>query len=396
MFDEEIRRYERELLESVEPFWRRHCPDPEFGGYFTCLDRDGSVYDTEKFMWMQWRIVYQYAALCATEHRRPEWLPLALQGYEFLARHGHAEDGSYWFSLNRDGSPSLAPYEIFSECFAAMGCAALFRVTADPEHRREAEASMARYKARMDNPRGRWDKSAPGRTRRLSLGLYMILANLGIVLDECLGTDRYLPDIERAAAMVLDRFWSEEHGAIFENVLADGRVDLATSDGRHLNPGHGLEAMWFLFHHAEAAGNQAMIERCAHIIPKILERGWDPVHGGIFYFRDALGRPHADLSADMKLWWVHNEAILATLYAWRLTGEQPFLDWFRRIDEWTWARFPDHAFGEWFGYLDRRGEPTHLLKGGRWKTFFHVPRCLLFAAAQMRACRDASGGARPS
>ena len=23
----------------------------------------------------------------------------------------------------------------------------------------------------------------------------------------------------------------------------------------------------------------------------------------------------------MKLWWVHNEALIATLYAWRLSGE---------------------------------------------------------------------------
>jgi N-acylglucosamine 2-epimerase len=169
-------------------------------------------------------------------------------------------------------------------------------------------------------------------------------------------------------------------------------VDLASSDGRHLNPGHGLEAMWFLMRHAEATGDRAMVERCARIVPRLLERGWDPVHGGIFYFRDALGKPHAELTADMKLWWVHDEAILATLYAYRLTGERQFLDWFRKIDAWTWARFPDPAYGEWFGYLDRRGEPANLLKGGRWKTFFHVPRCLLFAVAQMRAC---DGGAAP-
>ena len=34
-------------------------------------------------------------------------------------------------------------------------------------------------------------------------------------------------------------------------------------------------------------------------------------------------------------------------------------------------------YGEWFGYLNRQGEPTHLLKGGKWKTFFHLPRYLM-------------------
>ena len=54
-------RYRAELYENVIPFWEEHCVDKEYGGYFTSLDRDGSVYDTEKYMWMQWRIVYMFA-----------------------------------------------------------------------------------------------------------------------------------------------------------------------------------------------------------------------------------------------------------------------------------------------------------------------------------------------
>ena len=61
------KRYENELYECVIPFWEKHCPDRQFGGYFTSLDRDGSVYDTEKYMWMQWRIVYMFAKLAVAQ-----------------------------------------------------------------------------------------------------------------------------------------------------------------------------------------------------------------------------------------------------------------------------------------------------------------------------------------
>ena len=54
-------RYEEELYDCVIPFWEQHCVDTQYGGYFTSLDRDGSVYDTEKYLWMQWRIVYMFA-----------------------------------------------------------------------------------------------------------------------------------------------------------------------------------------------------------------------------------------------------------------------------------------------------------------------------------------------
>ena len=56
-----ICRYENALTNDIIPFWQKHCIDRKYGGYFTSLDRDGSVYDTTKYMWMQWRIVYMFA-----------------------------------------------------------------------------------------------------------------------------------------------------------------------------------------------------------------------------------------------------------------------------------------------------------------------------------------------
>ena len=43
--------YRDTLLNNVVPFWENHSLDRENGGYFTCLDREGKVYDTDKFMW---------------------------------------------------------------------------------------------------------------------------------------------------------------------------------------------------------------------------------------------------------------------------------------------------------------------------------------------------------
>jgi N-acylglucosamine 2-epimerase len=97
-----------------------------------------------------------------------------------------------------------------------------------------------------------------------------------------------------------------------------------------------------------------------------------------------LGKPHLELQHDMKLWWLHNEAIIACLYAYKVTGDEKFLNWFYKLDDWTWSHFPDPEYGEWFAYLNRRGEPTHLLKGGKWKTFFHLPRCLFMSVKLMK------------
>ena len=46
-------QYRDELMSNVLPFWLNKSQDKEFGGYFTCLDRYGNVYDTDKFIWFQ-------------------------------------------------------------------------------------------------------------------------------------------------------------------------------------------------------------------------------------------------------------------------------------------------------------------------------------------------------
>ncbi len=382
-----IERYENELVSSVIPFWQNNCIDKEYGGYFTMLDRDGSVYDTMKYMWMQWRIVYMFATLYETSYRREEWLDIAVKGFEFLTKYGKSQDGSYYFALDRQGKAAIAPYSIFSDCFAAMGAAAMFKATGEERYKHEANSAMNIYISRLDNPKGKWEKSLPGRGSRSGLGNYMILANLGNVMADCLKTTDYDKDTADAVNTVMDKFWNSELNVMFENINTDGSFDLDSCEGRFTNPGHGLESMWFILKYAEKNGRADLIERACDYIYGLYEFGLDREYGGIYYFMDALNKPHIELQANMKLWWVHNEALIAALYAWRLSGKNKFKNMFEALDAWTWKHFPDPQYGEWFGYLNRRGEPSHMLKGGKWKTFFHLPRFLLTCTEQLKAIK---------
>ena len=223
-----IERYERELTQSVIPFWEKHCVDRECGGYFTCLDRDGSVYDFAKYMWMQWRIVYVFAELHLSRFSRPGYLEIAEKGFDFLYRNGRDPNGWYYFALNRKGEPSMAPYSVFSDCFAAMGAAVLYKATREPVYRQAAEEAMNSYITRIEsgNPAGQWNKSLPGKQSYLSLGHYMMLANLGLILDDALGGDRYSAELDRAVDLVLNKFWQPDRKLVFENILPDGSLDL--------------------------------------------------------------------------------------------------------------------------------------------------------------------------
>ena len=62
-FKQLAQQYKCELLDRVMPFWMEKSIDKEFGGYFTCLERDGEVFDTDKFIWLQGREVWMLSTL---------------------------------------------------------------------------------------------------------------------------------------------------------------------------------------------------------------------------------------------------------------------------------------------------------------------------------------------
>ena len=107
-----------------------------------------------------------------------------------------------------------------------------------------------------------------------------------------------------------------------------------------------------------------------------LDVGWDPEHGGLFYFLDADGFSPLQLEWSCKLWWPHCEAMIGTLIAWRSTGDARWWARFEEVATWAMDHFCDPEHGEWFGYLTREGEVSQRFKAGPYKGFFHVPRAL--------------------
>lgn len=370
-------QYRDELLDSVLPFWLEHSQDRECGGYYTCLDRDGSVYDTDKFIWLQGREVWMFAMLYNKVERRKEWLDCAVQGGEFLKKYGHDGNYDFYFSLTREGRPLIQPYNIFSNTFACMAFAQLAEATGSAEYADIAKKTFDRILARKDNPKGIWEKSCPGTRPLKGFALPMIICNMALEIENIID-DKSLLDstIHNCLHEVLDVFYKDEVGMMVENVSSADNSLVDCFEGRVINPGHNLESLWFLMNLGVRLGDKALIDRCVKIALNVIDFGWDRQYGGIFYFMDRKGYPQQQLEWDQKLWWVHIESAIAMLKGWQLTGNTQCLDWFSKLHDYMWNNFKDKEYPEWFGYLNRRGEMLLPLKGGKWKGCFHVPRGL--------------------
>lgn len=368
--------FKSELLNNIVPFWLENSIDHKNGGYFTCLERDGKVYDRDKFIWLQGRQVWMFSFLYNNVEKRDEWLKCALHGAEFLKNHGHDGNLNWYFSLTEDGRPLIEPYNIFSYTFATMAFGQLARATNNQEYAQIAKSTFDKVISKMDNPKGKWNKAYPGTRNLKNFALPMILCNLALEIEHLLDKEYLVSTVETCIHEVMDVFYRPELGLIVENVNAhDGSLS-GTFEGRLVNPGHALEAMWFIMDLGERFNRPDLITKAVDITLKMVEYGWDKQYGGIFYFMDRLGYPPQQLEWDQKLWWVHIETLITLSKGYLHTGSPKCLEWFNIIYDYTWNHFRDPEFKEWFGYLNRRGEVLLSLKGGKWKGCFHIPRGL--------------------
>lgn len=375
-FKQLAQQYKSELLDRVMPFWMEKSIDKEFGGYFTCLERDGEVFDTDKFIWLQGREVWMLSTLYNKVEKRQEWLDAAIQGAEFLKKYGHDGNLNWYFALDREGNPLVEPYNIFSYTFAVIAFGQLSIATGNQEYAEIAKKTFDIVLSKVDNPKGRWSKAAPGARALKSFALPMILCNVALEIESLLDKDFLDKTIETCVHEVMDVFYRPELGLIVEHLGTNNEM-VDCMDGRLLNPGHAIEAMWFIMDLGKRLGDQTLIEKAVKIALAEVEYGWDEKYGGIFYFMDRLSRPMQQLEWDQKLWWVHIETLITMIKGYELTGSEECLAWFERIHDYVWSHFMDPEHPEWFGYLNRQGEVLLTLKGGKWKGCFHVPRGLM-------------------
>jgi N-acylglucosamine 2-epimerase len=367
--------YKDELLDNILPFWLNNSRDEVNGGYFTCLDREGRVFDTDKFMWLQGRGVWCFSTMYDKVSPDPQWLAMALHGAAFMEKYGRDKDGNWYFSLTADGKPLVQPYNIFSDCFATMAFAALDKVSPNERYRNIALDTFENILRRQHDWKGKYNKAFPGTRPLRNFSLPMILCNLSLELEHLLGparVDEFIPTVIRE---VMEVFYQQDTGLIMENVAPDGTFS-DSFEGRLVNPGHAIEAMWFMMDLGKRINDDTLIRTSTDRMIRMLEYGWDLEHGGIFYFRDIKNHPPQQLEWDQKLWWVHVETLVALAKGYAYTGDERCANWFHLVHAYTWEHFRDDQFGEWYGYLNRKGEVLLNLKGGKWKGCFHVPRAL--------------------
>ena len=375
----------REELQRSIDFWLKNGMDPVNGGIYTCLDRTGKVYSTDKSVWMQGRCGWIYAHLCYRYGVRQEWLDASRSCLDFMEKYciNPDADGRMYFTVTAEGKPLRQRRYCYSEAFYAMANAEYYGVTGDTvriERARRAYDIYWNLWHGAPDPTGMGPKTVPETRTGRAFGLPMIYLNLTDIMLRCDPDNTALYE-ERAQACVDDIFQyhvKPDLKCVLENVDMDGNPRLYYTEGRVVNPGHDIEGVWFLLEHARRTGNEALVKQAEDIFLNAINAGWDQEYGGLLYFIDACGQPPEAYEHDMKLWWPHNEILISSLMLYRDTGKECYLEWFFTCLDYCQKHFSDPEYGEWYGYLRRDGLPTMpSTKGSTFKGPFHMPRSMI-------------------
>ncbi len=429
--------WRRDLYDAVLPFWMRHSLDRTHGGYFTCLDRDGDVYDETKYAWLQGRQVYTLSRLyveappdAVESARRHAWLQAAALGVTFLDRAREPESGRLFFSTTRDGSARLhLQRKPYAAVFYVQGMLEFWRalqkysaggdgfldpalVARAPEFLAKARDMFETLATWIDDPSLCGRPAVPDAVRDAgatnladvmcvaSLALDFLKAGLLAVDPAHGGKGRaHYMGLIRRAMQNCERHYDTRRGTpgvLMEHCGSAG-LSSATPAGRLFNPGHAIEVAWFLMQMCDAVeGGSPRHEQLAlDVLEGSLRAGWDADDdkwgGGLLYMIDVEGKPLLDatVTATGKLWWPHTESLVALTMAYARTRDDKWLQWLKKVHDYSYRVFVDQAApaatgatkneetqGGWYGYCHRDGTLARTCKGGNYKGFFHVPRAL--------------------
>ena len=367
--------YREDLVQNIMPFWMKYGLDTENGGVYTCVDRNGELMDTTKSVWFQGRFAYTCCFAYNNIERRQEWLDAAKQTIDFIEAHCFDTDRHMFFEVTADGKPLRKRRYVFSESFAAIAMAEYSKATGDRTYAEKAMQIFREMRKRLTTPGLLEPKYLPT-VEMKGHSITMILINVANVLKQVIDDPELDEQTDQSLESLINNFAHPEFKALLETVGPNGEF-IDSINGRLINPGHCIETSWFLMDVAERRDDKKLLEFALQILDWSWDWGWDDEFGGIINFRDCKGYPQQDYSQDMKFWWPQTETIIANLYAYKLTGDEKYLKRHRQISEWTYAHFPDHEYGEWYGYLHRDGSVAQAAKGNIFKGPFHIPRMMI-------------------
>ncbi|MGD2173888.1 MAG: AGE family epimerase/isomerase [Candidatus Brocadiaceae bacterium] len=386
----------RDALEHLEeglwPFWLHNSVDPEYGGFLTELNRDGSVRSGDKMLVAQARQIWAFSHMWNAGYREPRIKEAAQRGLRFLSRHfwDARHEGWFW-QCDRDGTPRDMGKRTYGHAFVIYAATEYHRAFENPYALRVAERTfdaLERHAKDPDSPGyfGSMDREwrpagwAAGRTKSMNTQLHLLEALTR--LYGATGKPEHGERLREVLDILVQKCYLPQHGCCVEMFSADW-TPVPGRRNRYTSYGHNVEMAWLIQEAADALGlpPERYREVGLRLINHALTYGWHERAGALCSNGPLEGKPsHCSME-----WWDQAENLIALDWAYRTTGEERYLEALDRQLDWVVTRQSDPTYGGWWDRVSPDGVVISDRKAHIWHAAYHEVRaCLRVGAGEER------------
>lgn len=361
------------LINQVMPYWLKYSYD-ESGAINNCLAEDGTVISKDRFIWSQGRALWTYSCMYNEIDKNPEYLKRADGLFNYLLT-VRPEKGQSWnYLYDEFGNLKTGATSIYVDGFVLAGMTEYYKLTKNPIAKEIALEIYENTYNLIKNP-GSYGVAPRTIPEGMEIhGVYMVFSFFYHNLAKVVNSKEISDTAYGLANKILDRFYNPEKDAVIEFIRTDGtRQD--TPAERLCMPGHTLETLWFIMTIFEDRNEKDKLIECCRLVKRHFELGWE--NGSMRLAIDIDGKfPVFRDKADFRAWWVHCEALVATAYAYKLTGDKEFIEMHDKINKFAFSHYPN-GYGDWINWLDSNLQvaPSAALPV---KDPFHLPRALIY------------------
>lgn len=330
-------------------FLRHVMWDKLYGGFYTLVDRQGNVKETDLGMKTAYGNAFGIYSLAAYYQCSGDTaaLNLAKKAFTWLEVHSHdLVNKGYYQHLQRDGTPVKRKVGVAST--AETG----YKDQNSSIHLLEAFTEL--YKVWPD--------------QLLSQRLNEMLC---LIRDTIATKQGYL-------TLFFQPDWTpvSVRDSAKDVILKNHNLD-------YVSFGHNVETAYLMLEASETLGlrnDSTTLEISKRMVDHALKNGWDSKVGGFydegFYFKDD---DSISIIRDTKNWWAQAEGLnsLLLMNDYFPDDTLQYFQKFKTLWEYAKTYLIDHEHGDWYaGGLDKEPQMKTALKGQIWKGTYHAFRAL--------------------
>ncbi len=388
-------RLRAELTENILPFWMKHAPDRENGGFHGAISNDLRIFPAAP----------RSAILCArilwtfsTAFRifgYADYRQMADYAYKTLVETFWDQEysGVYW-SLNSANQPLDPRKHHYAQAFAIYGLSEYARATQGQAAKKlalelfdllETHAFEPVYGGYTEGSSREWGALEDMRLSSRDLNCRKSMNTLLHILESYtnllrISDDQRLRTQHRALLETFaERVYDAQTGHL-RLFFDDAWNSLEELDSY----GHDIEASWLMWEAAEMHPDPALHERIRAASLSLAESVYREARDsdGSLFYEGLAGTIHD----DSKYWWPQAEAMVGFANAYHLTGDPKFAAAVNDLWRFIENHLIDRTHGDWFKQVNRAGIPDSTrMKASAWDCPYHHSRACFESMERLSA-----------